>query len=109
MKEDSAKRIEPENTDEFLTLAEAARLLPKRRAGKSISAQSLWRWCAQGFQGVRLEHLRIGRNIYVTRAALIKFGEAIAAQHSAQGSGRKTPSKSKPALRVIKPKARPVK
>lgn len=32
----------------LITLAQAAKLLPRRRQGKRVHATSLWRWCRHG-------------------------------------------------------------
>ena len=52
----------------YLTLAEAAQLLPHRPA-----ASTLWRWSVKGFyiravdEIIRLQHVHIGRRIFTTR------------------------------------------
>src|ERR1700693_2274636 len=51
-----------------LTLAEAARLLPKRP-----NPATLWRWRTRGVRGVRLKTSLIGGRRSVTRAALQQF------------------------------------
>jgi hypothetical protein len=57
---------------ELLTLAEAARRLP-RIDGKKIAIPTLWRWCRKGLRGARLEYLRVGRRVCTTREALMRF------------------------------------
>jgi Protein of unknown function (DUF1580) len=61
-----------------ITLAEAARLLPKRP-----NPATLWRWRTKGVRGVRLKTSMIGGRRYVTRAALQQFIEAVTAAASA--------------------------
>jgi Protein of unknown function (DUF1580) len=61
-----------------LSLAEAARLLPKRP-----NPATLWRWRKKGVRGVRLQTILIGGRRYVTRAALQQFIEAVTAAASA--------------------------
>lgn len=56
----------------YLTLAQAARRLP-RRNGTRIHASTLWRWCRRGCRGIYLQHLRLGRTIVVTEETLHKF------------------------------------
>jgi hypothetical protein len=58
--------------NELITLAEAARRLP-RIDGKKVSVCTLWRWCRLGLQGVRLEYVRVGRKICTTHLALTRF------------------------------------
>ena len=65
------------NSD-FLTLAQGARVAPG-----SPSPNCLWRWCRIGVKSrsgerVRLEHVRMGGRIFVTREALERFGKALA-------------------------------
>src|ERR1700722_12718296 len=63
-----------------LTLAEAARLLPKRP-----NPATLWRWRTKGVRGVRLKTSMIGGRRYVTRAALQRFIDAVTAAASPAG------------------------
>ena len=65
-----------------LTLAEAARLLPKRP-----NPATLWRWRTRGVRGVRLKTSLIGGRRYVTRAALQQFIEAVTAAASGNEKG----------------------
>jgi hypothetical protein len=60
-----------------LSLAEAARLLPKRP-----NPATLWRWRTRGVRGVKLETILIGGRRYVSRAALRQFIEAVTAAAS---------------------------
>ncbi len=62
---------------EFLTLSQAAARLESN--GKRPSTCTLWRWARHGCRGVRLEYLRMGKQIYVTPEALTAFGAALAA------------------------------
>jgi hypothetical protein len=61
-------------TEEVLSLAQAARRLPKRSTGKHVSAISLWRWCKYGSKGRVLRHSRLPDGTYITSAeALTEF------------------------------------
>ena len=60
--------------DELITLAEAARRLP-RIDGRKVCDVTLWRWARRGLRGVRLEYVRVGR-IY-TAFVTAGFGKAI--------------------------------
>lgn len=63
----------------LLTLGQAARLVPSRRA-KKTSGRTLWRWCVAGKGGVRLEHVRTPGGEYLTSAAAVaRFLEAMTA------------------------------
>ena len=59
--------INPLN-DELLTLAEAARMLPRRP-----NLCTLWRWASKGIKGIRLETVSVGGRRYTTRTALADF------------------------------------
>lgn len=56
-----------------MPLAEAARKIPG-----NPSTMTLWRWCVKGHRGVKLHHVRLGRKIMVTPAALDEFASALA-------------------------------
>src|SRR5262249_38167301 len=53
-----------DSTDEprtaFLTLTQAAKLIPGRSEGKTASVNTLWRWCIRGVHGTRLRSVLIG-------------------------------------------------
>ncbi|HUT58122.1 MAG TPA: DUF1580 domain-containing protein [Phycisphaerae bacterium] len=57
---------------ELITLAEAARHLP-RIDGRKVSVCTLWRWARRGLRGARLEYVRVGRRVCTTREALMRF------------------------------------
>jgi hypothetical protein len=62
-----------------LTLAEAAKALPRLRGGKRIHLATLYRWISGGVRGVRLESLRLGRTVVTSREALRRFAERLTA------------------------------
>lgn len=64
-----AINIQQEN---LLSLTEAAKVLPKVN-GRKPAVSTLWRWCRKGLRGVRLDYLRIGRNIVTSPQALHRF------------------------------------
>jgi len=70
--EDRARWFSTEEAEELITLAQAARLLPKID-GKKVSVCTLWRWCRRGLRGEHLEYTRVGRKICTTHAALLRF------------------------------------
>lgn len=65
----------------LLSLAEATKALPSVN-GKRPAIATLWRWCRKGLGGVRLEYVRVGRNIATTREALNRFFNALAESDS---------------------------
>lgn len=65
-------------TETLLSLTEATKALPTVN-GKRHAIPTLWRWCRRGVRGVRLEYVRMGRNIATSQAALNRFFNALAA------------------------------
>jgi len=63
--------------NEVITLAKAARLLP-RIGGKKIAVSTIWRWCRNGLRGERLEYVRVGRKICSSPEALRRFSARLA-------------------------------
>ena len=68
--------IDIEN-ETLLTLTEATKVLP-RLNGRRPAISTLWRWCRKGLRGVRLDYIRVGRNIATSREALSRFFSALA-------------------------------
>ena len=60
-------------TERLLTLSQAAKKLPKRRAGKPTAPSTLYRWASIGLRGVKLEVLRVGGCTCMSREALQRF------------------------------------
>jgi hypothetical protein len=67
----------------LLSLAQAARLLPRRR-GKKVCATTVWRWCVHGHRGVLLEALRTPAGWATTAAAVGRFLAELARQDRQQ-------------------------
>lgn len=63
--------------EKLLTFAEAAKRLPHRRAGRKVNVSTLHRWCTKGYQGVRLDFLKIGGTRCTSMAALQRFFDAL--------------------------------
>ncbi|MBI3465351.1 MAG: DUF1580 domain-containing protein [Planctomycetes bacterium] len=60
-----------------LSLSEAARYLPRRRAGKNPHVSTLFRWARDGLRGVRLETIRVGGTLCTSLEALQHFCERL--------------------------------
>ena len=58
--------------EDLITLAEAARCLPKID-GQKVAISTIFRWCSTGLRGARLQHIRLGKKICTTRGALLRF------------------------------------
>jgi hypothetical protein len=83
--------LEPEELalleKEGLTMAEAAALLPGRKAGKRLYVNTVWRWCMKGLRnGVRLRSVLIGGQRLTTRRWLREFIQAMSESHEPGGS-----------------------
>lgn len=74
------------NEDNLLSLHEATQYVPAIN-GKRHATSTLYRWCRRGIGGVRLEYVRIGRNIATTAEALDQFFKALAAADGRDPSG----------------------
>ena len=69
----------------MLPLAKAARKIP----GRTVSPQTIYRWCSTGIDGVKLETLVIGGRMQTSIEALEAFFAAVTeAKQSAQSSAR---------------------
>ena len=62
------------NSEDVVTLTEAARLLPRRP-----NVATLWRWRKAGIRGVRLETMMYGGRRVTSREALDRFFERVTA------------------------------
>jgi Protein of unknown function (DUF1580) len=63
---------------EYLTLTEAAKLIPGRQPGKRMAVGTIWRWCKRGVRdGIRLKSVLIGQQRYTTREWLQEFIDAL--------------------------------
>ena len=69
----------------YLTLAEAAQLLPR-----TLATCTVWRWCVKGFyirfvdEIIRLRHVRIGRKMFTTEEWLEQFIDDLSAAREAE-------------------------
>jgi len=64
-------------SETLITLTEAARGLPRRRAGRKTNVSTLYRWSVGGCRGVILETLQVGGVRCTSREALQRFFEAL--------------------------------
>jgi hypothetical protein len=66
------------NPDELLPAPEGVKLFPKNGRGKPPAVHTFIRWCRKGLKAsdgtiVKLEHVKIGGNLYTTREAVSRF------------------------------------
>jgi hypothetical protein len=64
--------IDP-NSETLLSLSEAAKVLPRRRAGKRPHVSGVYRWTTAGCRGVVLESIQIGGTRCTSQEALARF------------------------------------
>ncbi len=65
------------NAETVISLAEAASLLPRRRAGKKPHVCTMYRWISRGCRGVKLESIAVGATLCTSREALQRFCERL--------------------------------
>lgn len=63
--------------EETVTLAEAARVLPRLRGRKRVHVSTLYRWISRGVRGVRLEAVHVGGTLVTSREALQRFADRL--------------------------------
>jgi len=61
------------NTEHVISLTEAARSLPRRRAGKRPHVSCIYRWTTAGCRGAILESIQVGGTRCTSREALARF------------------------------------
>lgn len=68
--------IDLEN-ETVLSLTEAAKQLPRRRAGKRPHVATLYRWANRGLRGIQLETIQVGGTLCTSAEALQRFFERL--------------------------------
>jgi hypothetical protein len=76
------------SNETLITLREAAKSLPPRRAGRPVSAGTLFRWATAGLRGVRLEAVQMGGTKCTSKEALFRFFGRLEACASKTGQER---------------------
>jgi hypothetical protein len=64
--------IDP-NVEALVSLSEATKHLPRRRAGKKPHVSCIYRWTTAGCRGVILESIQVGGTRCTSREALARF------------------------------------
>lgn len=72
--------------DSYLSLSEAARLLPRRR-GRGVAPSTIWRWISRGCRGIHLRALRTPSGWVTTPAAIREFLAAVDAAMRVEEAG----------------------
>lgn len=83
-------------TETLVSLTEAAKGLPRRRAGKKPHISCLYRWSTAGCRGVVLETIQVGGTRCTSEEALARFLRRLTdpAQH---GAAQDDPAQDGPA------------
>jgi hypothetical protein len=64
--------IDP-NSETLISLADAAKILPRRRGGRRAHVSCIYRWTTAGCKGVILESIQVGGTRCTFREALARF------------------------------------
>jgi hypothetical protein len=79
-------------SENLITLAEAARLCPRRRRGRPSHVSSIYRWSTNGCRGVRLETIQVGGTRCTSREALARFFQVLTVEATGNASADAEPS-----------------
>ncbi len=60
-------------SERVVSLNDASKYLPRRRAGKKPHTSTLFRWAQRGVRGVRLETIQVGGTLCTSLEALQRF------------------------------------
>ena len=77
--------------ERLLSLADAARELPRCRGGKRPHIATVYRWTTNGCRGVILESVQVGNTRCTSREALARFFAALTDQAGAGRQARGEP------------------
>jgi hypothetical protein len=64
-------------TETLISLAEAAKAVPRRRRGRKTHLSTIYRWATIGVRGVVLETLQCGGSRVTSREAMQRFFERL--------------------------------
>ncbi len=81
--------IDP-TTETVISLTDASRSLPARRAGKKPHVSCLYRWSTSGCRGVILETIQIGGTRCTSKEALGRFFRRLTQQANPQAETVRT-------------------
>src|SRR4051794_33153890 len=79
----------------LISLADAAKAVPRRRRGRKTHLSTLYRWATVGVHGVVLETLQCGGSRVTSREALQRFYESLS-QPARAGADAGAESRSGP-------------
>ena len=67
-----------------VSLTDAAKQLPRRRAGKRPHVATLYRWASAGVRGIKLETIQVGGTLCTSLEALQRFCDRLSGNDSAE-------------------------
>lgn len=79
-------------SEQVISLTEAARLLPARRAGKRPHVSCIYRWTTSGCKGEVLESLQVGGTRCTSREALARFMDRLSLRGPAKPAPVRSPA-----------------
>ena len=92
--------IDP-TTETLISLAQAAKHLPRRRAGKRPHVSCLYRWSTAGCRGVVLESIQVGGTRCTSREALARFFRRLTQGDAAAPATRTVAQRERAAARAM--------
>ena len=75
------------DSETVITLGEACRRMPRRRAGRPAHPSTLYRWADEGLRGLRLETIRVGGTLCTSVEALQRFFDGLTELGQREGEG----------------------
>jgi hypothetical protein len=92
-------------SEEIISLQEAAGRLPRRRGGKRPHVATVYRWTSQGCRGIRLEVCQIGGTRCTSLEALQRFVDRLTAARGDPEPAIETAAPSRPPLSAARKQA----
>src|SRR5262245_53603906 len=62
-----------DESEDLMTIAQAAKTIPNRAGGRGVNKSTVWRWLLRGVHGVRLETALRGGVRFTSKQALQRF------------------------------------
>jgi hypothetical protein len=84
--------IDPTN-ETLVSLADAARLLPRRRGGRKVHTSTCYRWTVSGCKGVLLESVQIGGTRCTSKEALARFFQRLTEANASTRESPRSPAR----------------
>jgi Protein of unknown function (DUF1580) len=78
-------------SETLISLADAAKAVPRRRRGRKTHLSTLYRWATVGVRGVVLETLQCGGSRVTSREAMQRFFEALSQPRAVGGQSGPIP------------------